>query len=185
MDDKLIVDLYWARAEDAIHETERKYGRYCHSIAYNILCSQEDAQECVNDTYLRAWDAIPPQKPDRLGAFLGRITRNLALNRYAFDRAQKRFTNVEFALCELSECIADPESLQPMEDALALKEAINRFLASLPQKSRMIFVRRYWYLSPVKEIAGDFRISESNVKVTLHRTRIKFRAYLQKEGIEL
>ena len=185
MDDKSIVELYWSRNEDAISHTRQKYGAYCHSIACNILYSREDAEECVNDTYLRAWEAIPPQRPSRLGAFLGKITRNLALNRYAYDRAQKRFTNVELALHELSECIADPASESPMEDSLALKQAINGFLAKLPQKTRILFVRRYWYLDSIEQLAKASGMTESNVKVTLHRARIKFRDHLQKEGIQL
>lgn len=185
MDDNLIVRLYWSKDEDAILHTRQKYGAYCHSIAYNILFSHEDADECVSDTYLRAWNAIPPQKPDRLGAFLGKITRNLALNRYAHMRAQKRFTAVEFALHELSECIADPASDYPMEDQLALKQAINSFLAGLPKKTRVLFVRRYWYLDSIQQLAQASGMTESNVKVTLHRTRIQFRDHLQKEGIQL
>ena len=182
MEDRQIVDLYWARSEAAISETEKKYGRYCHAIAYNILHSDEDSEECVNDTYLKVWNAIPPSMPQRFCAFIGRITRNLALDRYAQNRAQKRDGGVELALDELAECIS-PEMTGDVSDGMALKNAINGFLASLPRRTRIIFMRRYFYLLPIKEIAEGLSMSESNVKVTLMRTREKFREYLENEGI--
>lgn len=185
MEDGKIVELYWARNEAAIAETQKRYGRYCHSIAYNVLHSDEDAEECVNDTYVRAWNAMPPQRPSRLAAFLGRITRNLALDRYLFERTKKRARSTDFILDEIEECIPDPDTARSLTDEIALRDAINAFLASLPQKNRMVFLRRYWYLSPIKEIAADYDMTESNVKVMLHRTRQSFKAYLEKEGIEL
>ena len=185
MEDGRIVELYWERDEQAIAETQTRYGKYCHRIAYNVLHSDEDAEECVNDTYVRAWNSMPPQRPSRLAAFLGRITRNLALDRYLFDRAQKRARSTELILDELEECIPDPVTAPPLAEEIALRDAINAFLASLPQKNRMVFLRRYWYLSPIKEIAADYGMTESNVKVMLHRTRQSFKAYLEKEGIEI
>jgi len=185
MDDKQIVDLYWERSESAIKETQRKYGKYCHSIAYAILYSSEDAEECVNDTLLRAWGAIPPAKPSRLSTFLGKITRNLALDRYDKNTAQKRLGPVELVLDELSECIPDADSSLDPIDKIALGDAINAFLAGLPQKTRQIFLRRYWFLSPVRDIARDTDMSESAVKASLMRTRESFKAYLEKEGIVL
>lgn len=183
MEDKKIVELYWERSETAIAQTQDKYGRYCHCIAYNILYSNEDAEECVNDTYLRAWDSMPPHRPERLSAFLGKITRNLALDRYDRARAQKRSAGIELALDELGECIPDSKGEMPISDEIALRDAINSFLASLPTQTRKVFVRRYWYLSAVKDIACDLEMSESNVKVLLLRTRQRFRSYLEKEGI--
>ena len=174
MDDQKIVDLYWERSESAIKETQKKYGRYCHSIAYAILHSNEDAEECVNDTYLRAWGAIPPAKPSRLATFLGKITRNLALDRYDCAHAQK-----------LSECIPDADSTLDLTDKIALGDAINSFLESLPVKTRQIFMRRYWFMSPIKDIARDVDMSESAIKVSLMRTRNEFKAHLEKEGIVL
>jgi len=186
VEDKKIVELYWERSETAIVETQKRYGGYCHYIAYNILYSHEDAEECVNDTYIKAWNALPPHRPERLAAFLGIITRNTALDRYLSDRTKKRGGGqTEAVLNELSECVPDEKSSGCMADELALREAINGFLGSLPAQKRIIFMRRYWYMSSVKEIAEDYGLTESNVKVTLLRTRNRFKAYLEKEGIEL
>ena len=183
MEDQRIVELYWERSEDAITETQKKYGRYCHIIAYNILYSDEDAEECVNDTYLKAWDAMPPHKPERLSTFLGKITRNLALDRYSRSRAQKRVAvGTELILGELEECIPDAGAADVSEEMI-LRDAINGFLGSLPKQTRILFLRRYWYLCSIKEIARDFAMTENRVKVTLLRTRTKFKAYLEKEGI--
>lgn len=182
MDDKNIVELFWGRSEDALKETQSKYGKYCTSIAVNVLDSREDAEECVNDAYLRLWNAIPPARPSSFKAFLGKIVRNLALDRYDERMAAKRFnSSVELALYELEECL--PSNDAPLSDEYALRTAINGFLATLPQKTRIIFMRRYWYLCSVGEIAESMRMSESNVKVTLLRTRQKFKEYLEKEGI--
>jgi RNA polymerase sigma-70 factor (ECF subfamily) len=182
MDDRAIIELYNKRDENAIGETQRKYGRYCHTIAYNILRSDEDSEECVNDTYLKVWNSIPPKAPQRFCAFIGKITRNTALDRYAQRSAQKRDAGVELALDELSECISS-EMTGDVSDEIALKTAINGFLASLPRRTRIIFMRRYFYLLSVKEIAEGLSMSESNVKVTLMRTREKFREHLENEGI--
>jgi len=183
VDDARIVELYWDRSETAVVETQKKYGRYCFSIAYNILFSEQDAVECVNDAYINAWRSIPPHKPSCLRTFLGRLTRNISLNRYNRNRAQKRYANTELALDELAEVIPDPNSEAVESDNMVLKEAINGFLETLPKKTRIIFVRRYWYLSPIKNIADAFGLSESNVKSILFRTRSKFKAHLEKEGI--
>lgn len=186
VEDKKIVELYWERSETAIVETQKRYGRYCHYIAYNILYSHEDAEECVNDTYIKTWNALPPHRPERLAAFLGKITRNTALDRYLSDRTKKRGGGqTEAVLDELAECVQDEKSSSCMADELALREAINGFLGLLPVQKRIIFLRRYWYMSSVKEIAEDYGLTESNVKVTLLRTRNRFKAYLEKEGIEL
>lgn len=181
MDDKRIVDLFLARDERAIGETAKKYRNYCHAVAMNVLNSESDADECVNDTYLKAWESIPPHKPTRLSVFLGKLTRNLALNRYAFNRAEKRL-GCDLILDELAEVIADPDS-ESVEDSVVLRDAINGFLATLDKRARIIFVRRYWYMSSVVEIARRMGMTENNVKVTLLRTRNKFRDYLEKEGI--
>ena len=185
MEDNRIVELYWDRSETAIAETQKKYGKYCHYIAYNILKSESDAEECVNDTYLRAWEAIPPQRPTLLKSFIGRICRNLALDRYDRERALKRRGNTELVYEEMGECLPSGGDGREMSDEIALRNAINGFLESLPQQTRVIFVRRYWYLSPISHIAGDMGLSESNVKVTLMRTRKKFKAYLEKEEISI
>ena len=182
MDDRAIIELYNQRDENAIGETQKKYGRYCHTIAYNILHSNEDSEECVNDTYLKVWNCIPPKMPQRFCAFIGRITRNTALDRYTQRSAQKRDAGVELVLDELAECVSS-EMTGDVSDELILKTAINAFLGSLPRRTRIIFMRRYFYLLPIKEIAEGLSMSESNVKVTLMRTREKFREHLENEGI--
>lgn len=185
MDDQRIVALYWARDEQAIAETQSKYGRYCHTIAQRILDSHEDAEECVNDTYIRAWGAMPPHRPTRLATFLGKITRNLAIDRYLARRTQKRAAEPELVLDELAECITeDDRALSPAEE-LALRDAVNGFLASLPVRTRRAFLYRYWHLMPVAEVARTCGMRESAVKVLLHRTRQKFKEYLEKEDIPL
>ena len=187
MEDEKIVDLYWERSENALEETDIKYGKYCYRIAYNILYSNEDSEECVNDTYLKAWNAIPPQRPQRLSSFLGRITRNLALNRYSHNHAQKRSVNMELAYEEARDISSHMRGRaeDSLADEYALKTAINSFVSSLPKETRIIFVRRYWYLSPISDIARDYDIPEGTVKSILARTRKKFGEYLYKEGISL
>ncbi len=185
MEDVKIIELYWMRSEEAIRETQNKYGRYCHTVAYNILYSNEDADECVNDTYMKVWKTVPPHRPERFAAFLGKITRNLALDRYDKLRSQKRGGNTELALDELKDCVAVSGYDIPVSDEMVLKEAINAFLRSLPKRTRIIFLRRYFYLCSISDIARSLEMSESNVKVTLSRTRAKFKAYLEKEGINV
>ena len=180
MDDQKIVELYWERSETAVEETQKKYGRYCYSIANRILRSELDAEECVNDTYVRAWESMPPERPSVLSGFLGRITRNLALNRYDYNRAQKRdaLSTVE---SEYWECMPSAEG--SIEDEVALGRALDAFLAGLPSQTRIVFLRRYWYACTIREIAKSTALSESNVKVILHRTRKELKEYLQREGI--
>lgn len=184
MEDKQIVALYWERSETAIAETEAKYGRYCRYIADHILHSEQDVEECVNDTYQKAWETIPPKKPELLYAYLGRITRNLAINRCIHDSAQKRASGFAVILEEAEECIPDP-SHNDLTDELHLRQAIQAFVASLPRETRMVFVRRYWYMSSVKEIAADYGMTESKVKVMLMRTRKKFKEHLEREEISI
>jgi RNA polymerase sigma-70 factor (ECF subfamily) len=185
VEDLKIVELYWERDERAISQTEKKYGKYCHSIALGILRNELDAEECVNDVYLRVWESIPPHRPDRLPSFIGKITRNVSINRYIRDRAQKRNGFTEVIFDEVAEIIPDPQSASDAMDDQILSDAINAFLATLPKRTRIIFVRRYWYMSTVADIADALGLSESNVKVTLLRTRKKLRAYLLKEGINV
>lgn len=184
MEDKQIVALYWERSENAIAETEAKYGRYCRYIANNILHSAQDTEECVNDTYQRAWETLPPKKPELLSAYLGKITRNLAINRSRYDQAKKRAPNFAIILDEVGEFIPDP-SQEDITDELHLRQAINTFIASLPKETSIMFVRRYWYMSAVRDIAIDLGITESKVKVVLMRTRKKFKEHLEREGISV
>ena len=183
MEDAKIIELYWERDERAVSETEKKYGKYCHSIAFGVLRNELDAEECVNDTYLRVWESIPPHRPNRLAAFIGKITRNLSINRYMHDRAKKRSGFTEVIFDEIAEIIPDPESQSGVENEAVISDAINAFLATLPQRTRIIFVRRYWYMSTIADIADSLDLSESNVKVILLRTRKKLREHLLKEGI--
>ena len=185
MEDKQIVDLYWARSESAITETEKKYGRYCHYIAYRILENDEDAKEVVNDTYLKTWNTVPPNRPDPLKPYVGMISRQLSLDRYEEYHAQKRGGQVMLVLDELAECIPDSNSGADIGESIALSDALTRFLRDLPQRTRSIFVRRYFYMSSVREIAKDFSMKESNVTMHLLRTRKKLEHFLKKEGFGL
>ena len=186
MDDKKIIDLYWNRSETAISETANKYGRYCHRIAYNILHNNQACEECVNDTYLRTWNAIPPKRPNCLPTFLGKIIRNLSLDRYDSYTAEKRgLGQVPLVLDELQECIPSSFDTEQAVDLLTLAELLNRFLEEVKPQARRIFVQRYWYLNPIKEIAADFGISESKVKMTLLRLRKKLKQFLKEEGVYL
>ena len=179
--DEAIVALYFDRSEEAIAACQVKYGKTCHTIAYNILHSDEDAEECVSDTWLRAWNAIPPERPARLGAWLSTVTRRLALTRYETKTAAKRYGGIQASLEELAECVADGGLT--IADEVAISNAINSFLASLPARTRMIFMRKYWYMDSIATIATSMGMTESAVKVSLHRTREKFRKHLDKEGI--
>ena len=184
MEDSDIVDLFWQRSELAIPETDRKYGSYCHTIAYNICGTEEDAEECVSDTWFRAWNAMPQARPARLSAFLGRITRNTAINCLRARNTEKRGSGeTAVALEELRECLSggtDPEqSLEEQE----LSSAVGCFVASLPETEKKIFILRYWYLEPVTAIAKKLNFSQGKVKSSLFRTRGKLRAYLEGEGL--
>lgn len=186
MDDRQIIALYNERSEAALSETAKKYGRYCRTIAYNILFNEEDSEECVNDTWLQAWEAIPPQCPERLSAFLGKITRNLALNLYKHNNREKRGGGqTVLVLEELNDCVPGIDSTEETVGEALLVDVLNRFLEELPAEKRKLFLRRYWYMSSVKEIAEDFGLSESNVKMTLLRLRSKLKQTLEKEGIIL
>ena len=167
MEDKQIVDLFWQRSEAAIVAAASKYGKYCSKIAYNILQNYEDSEECVNDTYLKAWGAIPTHRPTRLSTFLGKITRNLALNKWEYLNAEKRGSGqISFVLEELQECVPDVDNTEKIADDLALIEVLNHFLAGLPKEQRIIFLRRYWYLCSVKEIAANHSIMQRVVPPT-------------------
>ena len=183
MDDRSIIDLYFDRSEKAISETAVKYGNYCFHIAFNILSDKEDSEESVNDTWLAAWNNIPPRVPAILSTFLGKITRNISLNRWKSRRAYKRGGGeVVIALDELEECISTGESAEDSFEKKELLRSVNRFLAELPDTERNIFVCRYWYLDPIADISGRFGFSESKVASMLHRVRGKLRKHLEKEG---
>ena len=178
MEDQQIIELFYARAECAIEECAKKYGAYCRTIAGHILPDDSDVEECVSDTWLRVWNAIPPNRPERLGAFLGWITRNLALDRL---RAEKRRCPIRE---ELGECLTAGDPTASMVDRVVLTQALDRFLAGLPPKKRKLFLRRYWYFASVEELSRDFGMRESNVKMTLLRLRRELKVQLEQEGIE-
>ncbi len=184
MEDREIVDLYWQRSELAISESDHKYGRYCHTIAYNICGTDEDAEECVNDTWLRAWNRMPSERPAVLSAFLGCITRNLAINTIkAKNRVKRGRGEAALAMDELSECITDGRNPEQLVEEKELEQAIGRFAAGLPETERIIFVLRYFYLAPVVEIAERLGCGQGKVKSSLFRTRKKLRKTLQEEGL--
>lgn len=183
MEDNTIIDLYWNRSEEAITQTDVKYGRYCYSIAYNILLSQEDAEESVSDTYMAAWNRIPPTRPNVLSTFLGRITRNISISHWRAMSAQRRGGGeTELVFEELQDCVSGKQSI---ENDLIAKEALkvlNRFLENLPRENRIVFMRRYWYLDPIANIAANCGFSQSKVKTMLCRDRKKLKQMLTKEG---
>ncbi len=183
MEDEQILDLYWARSEEALEESGKKYGRYCYTIAQNILHSPQDAEECVNDTWLRAWNAIPPSRPNRLAIFLGRITRNLAIDCWRKTQSEKSGGG-QIILCldELAEYVGTQQNLT---DDLALKEALHTFLEALKPQTRQIFMLRYWHMYPIKEVARLCGISRGAVKMSLQRTGKQLKAHLQKEDIKI
>ena len=183
MDDREIVDLYWQRDEHAIEATAAKYGTYCMKISQNILSDRADSEENVNDTYLHAWNAMPPQKPAILPAFLGRIARNLALNRYKAKSAQKRQGDAfALSLDELDDCAPALSSPDDAAMAAELGRSISAFLRTQNEEVRSMFILRYFYCEPVEALAARFGCGESRVKTTLLRTRRRLREHLVKEG---
>ena len=185
MKDSEIIDLYFDRSEDAITETDKKYGAYCYTIAINILDEPEDSKECVNDTYLAVWNSIPPKRPDCFSAFIGRITRNISIDRYVKEHAKKRNRDADLVFDELAELIPDPDSECSSVFSMSVKKAVNGFLSSQSERNRAIFVQRYFYMLPAKRIALELKMHESTVRVALLRQRATLLEYLKKEGIEV
>jgi len=186
MEDHAIIQLYWDRDDRAIGATSEKYGRYCTSIAKNILGSDEDAEECVNDAYWNAWNAMPTRWPERLGPFLGRITRNLSFNRYRRGLAEKRGGGeLALVLDELADCVSGADDVEGALDRRELVKAIDSFVGELPGKKRSVFVRRYWYAEPVSKIAADDGLTQGGVSKALERMRKQLKAYLTERGFEL
>lgn len=184
MDDANIISLYFQRSETALAETEKKYCSYCRKIADNILNNREDSEECLNDTWLKAWKSIPPTKPLNLKTFLGAITRNIALGIWRSRNSEKRKSDrLKVCLDELAECL--PAAQDSICDDLAVKDAIERFLRELSPEPREMFIRRYWYVMSVEEIARALARSQGSVKMSLMRTREKLRLFLEKEGIAI
>jgi len=184
MDDDAILDLFAARAETAICETSHKYNGYCLKIAMNILQSKEDAEECVNDTFLRAWNSIPPERPVVFRAYLAKIVRNLSLDKFKQSTRKKRGgDSVTIMLSELEECLVSNSGVESEFDRGLMVQALNNFLEELDAENRLVFMRRYWYSDSIATIAEGCRMSESKVKSMLFRTRRKLKLYLKKEGL--
>ena len=184
MEDSAIIDLYWLRSECAIEETAQKYGGYCYVIAKNILALHEDSEECVNETYLRAWESMPPQRPSVLSAFLGRIVRNLSLDRWQKNRAQKRGGGQpEQSLDELADCLPDSGGVEQVLEAQETERILNDFVAGLEPRRRRMFVQRYWYLYPISDIANAQGMSLNSTKTALFRLRQELKKKLEQEGI--
>lgn len=184
MDDRDIVDLYWQRSDQAIAESVKKYGRYCHRIASGICTAPEDAEECVNDTWLKAWNSMPDNRPTLLGAYLGKLTRWLSLSRLRErGRLKRGGGETSLALDELAEVVSDGSDIQRELEIRELNAAVRVFLKSLEETEREVFLSRYWFLLPVKEIAARFGFSPNKVSTLLHRTRRKLQSYLKEEGL--
>lgn len=184
LDDSKILELYVIRSEKAINETADKYGHYCHSIADRILRNDQESEECVNDTYLNAWNSIPPHMPEKLSSFLGKITRNLALKVWEKKHALRRGNGqVNIALSELSECVDMNSSVESESDRRRILETLNAFIGSLPENKRTIFVQRYWYLMSIKEISKQTGHSQAKLKSMLFRIREDLRKTLKEEEL--
>ena len=181
--DAQIVDFYWNRDARAISASMDRYGSYCFSIANGILNNAQDAEECVNDTWLRAWNAIPPTRPTVLKVFFAKITRHLSFDKYKAGKTLKRGGgNIQLVLDELAECIADESDVEGQVDAKELGKVINQFVASLTEREQNLFVRRYFFSDPIKAIANRYDLNESTVHVTLSRIRKRLRSHLSREG---
>ncbi|MGN0690634.1 MAG: RNA polymerase sigma factor [Oscillospiraceae bacterium] len=186
MDDSKIIGLYLERSEQAIPATSQKYGKYCFTIAKNILGNSEDSEECVNDTYMKVWNAIPPKIPTVFSAFIAKITRNLSLNRYNKNTSEKRGKGESaLVLDELGDIVSGRESVEGETDSKELIKEINAFLGSIDKEKRDIFVCRYFYFDPVSDIAKRFDKTDNSVSVTLNRLRTKLKEYLTERGFEI
>ncbi len=184
MEDAKIIELYNVRSELAVAETERKFGKMLFSIAMNILSNHEDSEETVNDTYGKAWNSIPPEKPDFLGAWLGKITRNLSISRWRKNKAQKR-SGIEIMLSELEECIPSASDIEAESENVEITEAINCWLGTLNKEERIYFIRRYWYGDSISELAEKIKIPPKKLSSKMFRLRKSLKEFLEKEGIAL
>ena len=182
MEDEKIIELFFARSETAIKELESKYGKVCYSISYNILNNNLDAEECVNDAYLGTWNAIPPQRPNPLLAFVCKIVRNVSIMRHRTNTAMKRNSSYDIAMSEIEQSIADPDSVEATLEAKALARSIERFLDTLTEENRVIFMRRYWFSDSYADISKLTGFTEKNISVRLTRIRSNLRQFLVKEG---
>lgn len=185
MEDSRIVELYWLRDENAIAETADKYGSFCNRIARNILTVKEDAEECVNDVYHKAWNSIPPQRPERLGAWLGRVVRNTAINIWNSNRAQKRYAGITELLDELEDCIPSTDSVERTAGEGELTAVINSWLTSLDSRDRVLFMRRYWNGEPLKNLEHEYGMTHGKMAKRMLLLRTGLRAAIEKEGYSI
>lgn len=186
MEDNEIIELYFARSETAITETDKKYGTYCRTLTYNILCSREDSEECVNDTYMKLWGAIPPQRPVKFCVYIASVARRLALNMRRKMNTMKRGGGMSEAVFdEIAECVASPASVESSADEDELVRVLNDFLAGLDGEKQKMFMKRYYHFYSISDIAEEMHFSEEKVRTTLHRVRGKLKKQLEKEGIEI
>ncbi len=186
LEDRKIVELYLTRSEEAIQATDEKYGRYCYKIAFNILGNSEDSEECVNDAYMRAWGSIPPNEPKSLSSFIGKITRNLALDKLRQKNSDKRGGGeIPLVLDEISEFVSGDDQIARLQDSQEITAALNSFLAGLEEVERGVFMRRYWMVEPIADIAKRYGLTTSNATTLLFRLRGKLKKHLTKEGISL
>ena len=183
MDDNRIVDLYWKRSEQAITETSMKYGKYCYAIAYNILYNNEDSEESVNDTYLAAWNSMPPHRPGVLSTYLGKITRRISIDRFRYrNREKRRQSEYEISLSELGDCVSGGNTTEEAVNGKLLADAIGIWLRLQPEENRNLFLCRYYFLDSLQEVAKHCGITESKCKTVLFRMRKSLKEYLEKEG---
>ena len=183
MEDTAIIQLFFQRAEQAIVEVQQKYGSFCRTVAMNLLQQKEDAEECVNDTWQAAWQRIPPENPRMLGAFLGRITRNLAISRFRKNTAQMRTEGLTVLLSELEHCVPSGQSTEEAVDSILLGEYISKWLESLSADDRALFVRRYWFGESLRELAREVGTGEGHLAQKLYRLRLQLKKELEKEGV--
>lgn len=182
MEDQLIIELFTERSEDAIEEMSKQYGRLLKNISYQILRNEQDAEECVNDTYLAVWNKIPPERPDPLSSYVCRITRNISIKKLRSNTAKMRNNHYDLILDELEDCLASDTQIEDNVIASEMTEYINRYLGKIKQTDRIIFINRYWFCKEIAEIANEMGLSTNYVNVHLHRTRQRLMKYLKKEG---
>lgn len=185
MDDLAIIELFFQRSEQAIAEAQQKYGKFCRKLALDLLREERDAEECVNDTWQAAWQTIPPQRPRMLGAYLGRITRNLAISRFRKNTAQMRTEGLTMLLSELEQCVPSGQSTEGAVDAILLGDCISNWLESLPADDRALFLRRYWFGESLRELARAVGTGEGHLAQRMYRLRLKLKQTLEKEGVIL
>lgn len=185
MDDSKLIELYWERSEDAIRATDIKYGRLCRYIIGNILNNLQDEEECVNDTYLGVWNAIPPKIPNVFSTFIGKIARNQALKKFEYLSAEKRNPDAVCSLEELEECVSGKDTVENEFESKRVEKAISDFLWNQDKDKRIIFIRRYWHFESIATISKSFGYSESKITSMLYQTRLKLRNYLEREGFEI